>query len=247
VSAVLSCAPTPPLPHAPSAVEGLRLLRSNEPISCCADSHALSSRLLHALGRMASALEREDGGRHIRERSREAMQEAVADTMTDVLQRTLAGERIWRLGGRAQPLHALHESWLSEAVHHLCLLRYRIACGTLPSDVWRAVVFGVLHPCLCDFGYRLEGLPAVFMAPLPTLPSMHQRALLVERGTATDQDKQLLRALFQTWLTPHHEPRALPVAEPDGGNLSAASRDAVARVLVASRTGGAGAFLTTEY
>ena len=201
--------PPPPLPPAPCA--RLQLLCSNEPVSSCVDSHALARRLLHALGRFGSALEREDAGRHIRERTREAMQEAVADSMTEVLQRTLAGERIRRLGGHAQPLCALLERWLSESVHHLCLLRCRFAGGTLPPEVWRIVVFSVLQPCLIDFGYLLEqpgDLPLVRIAPLPILPSTQQRTLLLERGTTTDQDEMVLRALFRTWLRPDHSQAA---------------------------------------
>jgi len=172
-------------------------------------------------------------GRHIKARSVELMEADLDGAMDDMLSlEAKQNERItW--ASHQWPLFASLNLQAAVAVHFLCLLRGRIAAGSIPADVWHRIVLAVL-PCVLGFSYEAGGgaaLPKVELRPWPPLPAatMPTATLQPYQGQQRDvytvftQDHRHLFDHLQAWW--RGAPRATTGAEcimQAGGDLGRA-------------------------
>ena len=180
---------------------------------------------------------RQRAGRHIRSRTVEAASEnlvcAIDDVHEMVLQprwlpvepSTMCNDHL--TSSRSRPLRAWLETMLGASIHFLCLLRTRLGPGTIPGEVWSAVVLQVL-PCVESFGYSRPhargGRPWVRLKHLPPLPSECSIESNDDAGDfdavavtsmLTWQDAARLRALGYAWAGTSSRGRAAAPALPN--------------------------------
>ena len=180
---------------------------------------------------------RQRAGRHIRSRTDEAASENLVYAIDDVHEMvsqprwlpvepsTMCNDHL--TSSRSRPLRAWLETMLGASIHFLCLLRTRLGPGTIPGEVWSAVVLQVL-PCVESFGYSRPhargGRPWVRLKHLPPLLSECSIESNDDAGDfdavavtsmLTWQDAARLRALGYAWAGTSSRGRAAAPALPN--------------------------------
>ena len=154
--------------------------RLTEPIDATQQSFDSCLQSLKVLSCASEMGRKQRNGRHIKARSVEFM-EADIDVATDDLLEV--AKRVKRWSSRLPRSLSLHGSLTLEAtlaVHFLCLLRSRIAGGSIMAEVWARIVHELL-PCVSRFGYAPTDpgiLPWVELRSLPPLPGSDEATLL---------------------------------------------------------------------
>lgn len=181
----------------------------HDKVDQCVEDHATCSTWCSELGWGIAMMVKLTRGRHVRARTFEYKQEEVNDAFVDMC--AMLKQPRWqvpKLLSDGWPLPASLELLTSSAVHFLCLLRGRLANGTIVADVWKTVVRHAL-PTVLRFGYTPAGSgPWVVLQRFPPLPServaaidgdqLPERRVLVE-GLLGNRDARANEALCHAW------------------------------------------------